>query len=898
MADGELWARAFQIVRDIADTLPDARTSAIEQRCAGDVRLKSCVLALLHGERDSEPDDLDGDSPRLWPAIDEQLGLHRAEGSAPMPTISGIELRERLGSGGSGDVYAGYQSLPGRNVAVKVMRAGIGTARAEQRFAREARALASITHQAVAAIYEVSTATLPGGTPAPAIVMELIEGRTLAEAAKPMSIRDAAMLVARIARGVHTAHQRGIIHRDLKPSNVLLTRDGSPKIVDFGVALLDCHTDLSLRTHAGELLGTIGYMSPEQLGSGADDDVADVRTDVYALGLVFYELIRGKPAIDASSGSSFVMLQRIARGELPRLPQGGDAEILYRTATAISPDRRYGSAADLADDLERLAGGRPIQARRASVLYPISLFARRNPVLVGVVGLGLVAVLVLSILTSIGFITASRERDAARNALARATASAGFLRDMLTSPDPEMNGPSVRVVDVLDRSSDLIDSSFADQPLVALDQHRTLGWTYAAISQHASAVPHFERSIELAHGRLDPEGAEFLMLRTSLADALLYTADTQRALEILREASAASERSESVETETRLRVSLSLAEALRSSGDPQAGVDAFQTVLDESESLLGTTHPVVLDALSGLGRSLLDLSRTSESASVFETQADRLESLGRRASPPWFTARGNLALSLASEGRHGEAIELYEAVLEEGPASLGEHHHTMLMIRSVIGDSYLAVGRGSDAIAISQRAIDDLERLKGEGHPDTLAAVSNLAVMLINLDRHGEALPLAIRAHEGMLRIFEPDHPSVMVVLRNHAVALDGIGQHDEAVMIYLDLLDRQLPVLGAEAYDVLVTRNNLSFVLCKLNRHSEGLVQMQAVLAHGGVGSGYPPYLTAAFLRNYARCLIGTGRLDDAQAALHQSNELDPGNAQGVEKNRALLESITKLRD
>jgi serine/threonine protein kinase len=192
-----------------------------------------------------------------------------------------------------GAVYEALQEKPERKVALKVIKPGVASAEALRRFDQETRLLGKLHHPGIAQIYEAGTADTGQG-PQPYFAMERIQGATLREHARraPLSAREKLALVAKICDAVHHAHQKGIIHRDLKPSNILIDETGQPKVLDFGVArATDADRQATLHTTAGEIVGTLPYMSPEQVSVDPSD--LDIRSDVYALGVLLYELLAG-----------------------------------------------------------------------------------------------------------------------------------------------------------------------------------------------------------------------------------------------------------------------------------------------------------------------------------------------------------------------------------------------------------------------------------------------------------------------------------------------------------------------------------------------------------------------------------------------------------------------------
>ncbi len=887
-ATAEVWSRAFELLRGLDHLEGNALTEQALARCKDDRELRAAVASLIDGH--------EADSNGITPELDTELGLGPIAVAHTLPEVQGIELTRLLGQGGSGDVYAGRQLSPARDVAVKVLRSGLTSRRAVDRFAREGRALAAIQHPAVATIHAIAEARLANNAIAPCLVMEYVHGRTLSDADKPMPVQQAAAIAAQIARGLHAAHQRGVVHRDLKPSNVIIDADGNPRIIDFGIAALHSSGASTMHTLTGELLGTLGYMSPEQIDGTSD--VADVRIDVYAVGVVFYELLTGTPAVDPTTSSSFAAIQAIVNGALPRLPSGGDADAVYRKATAAEASRRYDSAAALADDLERLAQGRPVTARPPSLGYTASRFARRHPWTTAFAAAAAAAVIGLSAAVVAGFMTASRERDAAIVAQARAAEASEFLRGMLASPDPDVDGPGVRVVDILDRSAREIDRLHADDPLVAMDLHRTIGWTYASLSEHDDAVAHLERATELAARHLDETDSQRLELETTLADSLVYVGRFQEAVELTESILDRCRAEETTPVSVYAAALVSHGEALRNVGRLDESMDALHQAREVTFAAPATSDAQYRAALSGLGRSYLDQTLAAEARQVFERLLTLFPPEDVGVASGWFIARGNLAIALASEGRHAEAIPIYEDILSTGGERLGDSHYTLRMVRGILPDSYMAVGMPDEALATSERSLSDAARIYGQGHPDELLAVSNHAVLLMQLGRSDAALQHTARLFNELPAALGPDHPRTLVGLRNHAAALDNVGRDEESADVLRRVLAIQQSSLGDGHFDTLVTKNNLAFLLEAIGESAEAASLMQSVVDHSGPESGLPDPARGIFQLNLGRSLISIGALDRARAALDASLELFPDNEAHAAKVGEALARLESLGD
>lgn len=331
--------------------------------------------------------------------------------------IGPYQIQRVIGSGGMATVYAALQKQPRRTVALKVMKAGIAQSRGEaalRRFKREIEILGKLHHPFIAAVYDAGTFDDgTGGGPAPYFVMEYIPGAlNILEyiAKKEMDLRDRLKLFVKVCAAVEHGHSHKVIHRDLKPGNILIDQYGEPKIIDFGIAHA-AEVDASqqtLTTEAGNLVGTLQYMAPEQVDTRPQD--LDGRCDVYALGVLLYKMTTGKPPYDLEALPVFEAI-RIIREEQPRRPSEinsevkGDLETIILKSMERDRGRRYRNAGSLGRDIVRFLANKPINARPASMAYRFSLFVKRNAAVLGVV-----ATIAFIALAALGYTTWERQR--------------------------------------------------------------------------------------------------------------------------------------------------------------------------------------------------------------------------------------------------------------------------------------------------------------------------------------------------------------------------------------------------------------------------------------------------------------------------------------------------------
>jgi len=342
----------------LADLAPADREALLQERCGGDPGLRAEVDAML--DAIEVPDEAFLDPARV-PALD----MAAIDGPLQPGTVLGDFLvLHAIGSGGMGVVYAAQQDRPRRTVAIKVLRRGFRHPETLKRFEREAEVLGRLQHPGIANVFAFHRGD--GRVPAH-LVMELVSGPPITEYVRAHALPPAARieLLIGVCQAVQHAHERGIIHRDLKPANVLVSDTGLPKVLDFGIARatgLDIHS--TIHTAHGQLIGTLAYMSPERLRGRVE---VDHRSDVYALGVMFYRLMAGRLPFDVSGLPLADAAQRILHSEVPPLGLvdasfAGPIEQVARRAMASDPDRRYQSAADLAADLRACVDGRTLAA--------------------------------------------------------------------------------------------------------------------------------------------------------------------------------------------------------------------------------------------------------------------------------------------------------------------------------------------------------------------------------------------------------------------------------------------------------------------------------------------------------------------------------------------------------
>jgi serine/threonine protein kinase/WD40 repeat protein len=422
--DSNRWELARSLFGEALSLAPDARDAWLEGKAGHDAALLAEVRSLLH--RVDEPTEVadvgEGTARSGAPAEgnDPQEANPPSAGRHPDPTalppgmperIAAYSVESVLGEGGMGWVFRARQQNPDRLVALKVIKAGLAGDDMRRRFERESKLLARLQHPVVAQVYEAGTTILGAGVEVPYFAMELVEdGVSITHYARShqLSVEARLELFADVVDGIEHGHQRGVMHRDIKPMNVLVDGAGRPRIIDFGLcrATDEDRDALSLATATGQIMGTPHYMSPEQFDG--DPKAITLRSDVYSLGVLMFQLLSFELPYDMAD-KSLVEMADTVKHEQPRrlgstthgssgsMRSAADLDTIIAKAMDKDPERRYGSAAALAADVRRCLRGEPIEARPASALYQLRLFARRNKALVG----GTLAVMLVSIVAAI-----------------------------------------------------------------------------------------------------------------------------------------------------------------------------------------------------------------------------------------------------------------------------------------------------------------------------------------------------------------------------------------------------------------------------------------------------------------------------------------------------------------
>jgi tetratricopeptide (TPR) repeat protein len=697
------WGRVDQLFKQALDLSPAERASLLMEAAREDTPLAAEVGSLLEAHEASESflkSSLPGILTRSLPTTMLAAGQ----------TIGRYRLGRLLGTGGSAAVYEAAQSDPPRSVALKVLAfAGLVSEASVRRFTDEARILARLRHPGIAQIYECGVHAQPGAPDLPYLAVEFVpDARCITEYAddNALTLRARIELFLQVCDAVHHGHQRGVIHRDLKPSNILVDGAGRPKVIDFGVAkITDAELpSASLRTAAGELIGTLHYMSPEQLD--ADPANIDVRSDVYSLGVVLYRLICGRAPYGIPAHGMYRAVQQI-REAPPIRPSlidrrcRGDLELILLTALAKEVARRYQSAAELAADLRAYLGRRPIQARQPSMNYRLGMLVRRNKVASLAVAAS-IAILIGGTVASLRAAAMSREEQ--RNV----QAVAEFLAGLLSSPETQSAGAGVRVVDLLGAADEKLGSEFAARPRIEQPLRLAIGRAYDVLDQPRSALAQFERAHELALSLYGPSDPRTLASMVAVAGPYYDDGDFARAERLLSEVLAAQRRQDSPALDI-AKTQNDLALVYLRTARPAEAESLLRTSLETRQRLLGPAHVHVAQSLHNLAVARRDQGDLEGAEALFREAIHLFESaLGAQSRQPARSCQ-LLAEILARKGDAGAAEDSAHRALLLLARTLGESHASTVSAARTLADIRRQRGKAADPAEVLREAMHDLE---------------------------------------------------------------------------------------------------------------------------------------------------------------------------------------------
>jgi serine/threonine protein kinase/tetratricopeptide (TPR) repeat protein len=844
-----------------------------------------------------------------------------ASGSPKVPSepIGPYRLVEMLGEGGMGVVYRAEQTAPiRREVALKLIRRGLDTDRIVARFDSERQALARMEHPAIARVLDAG-ASADGR---PYFVMELVQGAPITEYCdrEKLTLRDRIKLAIAVCHAVQHAHQKGIIHRDLKPSNILVaSQDGAhmPKVIDFGIAkaIEDPLTDYTLLTRAGQFIGTPDYMSPEQAGA-LDVDV-DTRTDVYALGVLLYELLSGRrphqferrtqdevqavlrdqqpdrPSTSLSArrrlarSSATIDVETLARiaerrrttGDRLRRQLLGDLDNIVLKAMQKEPARRYGSIEQLADDLQRYLEGKPVLARPDTWTYRTGKFVRRHAVGVGVAAAAAILLVTFAVVMAVQSARIARERDRALVAEQRARTEAEtaqqvstFLSGLFRSSDPNnARGATLTAREILDRGAKRIGAELGDKPVIQGRLLQTLASVYKNLGMYDEAAALTTQAVQ-AREKADPEVLEESL--NELGDIERYRGRLAEAEPILNRALEL-RRKKFGGAHTKVAQTLNNLALIYDEEGKLAEAEATHREALRIRRGLGPKDPGVSNSLSNLGITLRKIGKYEEAAVVLrEALALRREAHGND-HPFVANTLSQLGQALEETGKYTEAEAFMREALAIRRKVLPAAHPAIADLIGIVASVVQDQNRLDEAEALYLEALKihlAIKAMPGAGPSaamDVTMTQNNLASLYETRGDYARAEPLYREALRVRREIRGDRHNSVATVLNNMARMRLAQGQLAAAERLSREALTMRLELPTLDAMHIASTRTVLGRILHARGALAEADEQFRTALAFKGAQppADHPNVVLLQIARG--RLLIDRGRPAEAESML-----------------------------
>ncbi|GJM25865.1 MAG: hypothetical protein DHS20C16_22800 [Phycisphaerae bacterium] len=831
--DSARYNRISEIFAQAMDMPAEQRTQFLETECGNDQALIDEVSDLLR--RDEKPSAVD--KPVIDQNVTHKLLTDSFSDAITKPKeIGPYKIIDILGVGGMGTVYRAEQQYPSRTVALKVVQTPLYSRSMTRRIEYEAQVLARLQHVGIAQVFEAGTAKVNGVT-VPFFAMELVEGRTLTSHAETYNLntRQKLELIRRVCAAVQHAHRQGVIHRDLKPANVLITKDGQPKVLDFGIARVtdsDIQTT-TLHTDVGQLVGTIAYMSPEQVAG--DSSNIDTRSDVYALGVLAFELLT-EQLPHPVGGKTIAEAARIIQHDNPRTLRGfspefqGDLETVVHKALEKDRERRYGSAAEFSADLKRYLDNEPVIARPASLTYQFRKFAQRNRSLVASFIAAFVLLIVAVAGTSYGFVHATRERDDANEArlelqktndllaeesrklveantslqkakeaveeeTMKMTAVNTFLGRMLRAPDPmgdEGGKRDMTVVEMLDREVGSIGEAFKDQPMIESAIRTTIGSTYAGLGRYPEAEVQLQIALTKHKESDGPESNDTQRAKRDLGGVLVKLGRIDEAIPLMRE-------------------------SLEIQGNNEEGKDTIEYAV----------------AAVRLGWALEKQGQYEEAERWIRPAIPVIKSEGETHRHIYASAINNLAKVINKLGRPAEAEELYTEAQNKFIELHGPDHYSIGLTMNNIALMRQRQGDKEGAAAGHLKAVEILRKTLGSDHPTLATVINNVGLLYFDIEKEEEAevhLREALRIYK---TAYGADHPETIDGQYALGLVLYELEKFEEAESIYKTVFERRRELMGPNADKTLLAEMHWARCRAKLGDSETTDAVLNRVIEH-----------------------------------------------------------------
>ncbi|MBK9388309.1 MAG: serine/threonine protein kinase [Planctomycetes bacterium] len=883
MSQTERYARLEALFAELVELEAEERSARLARLAPADEELRGELLELLladaPGQAFLEPPPsaaIESKLPRTADSMRAPQSTPSVEELAADMRLGSYRIAKKLAEGGMGSVYLAsradreFEQL----VAIKLSKRGLSSEAVHARLRLERQTLAGLSHPYIARLLD------GGSTPEgrPYLVLEYIEGKAIDAWCEERRLDFAArvQLLIRVGEAVAHAHRRLVVHRDLKPSNILVTEDGSPRLLDFGIAKLlslgDAGSDPSI------LAFTPAYASPEQMRG----ETVSTATDIFSLGRI---------------------LERLVLPELRGVRRREVAAIVAR-ATAAEEERRYPSVESLLEELQRLLDGLPVQVLAASKAYVLRRFLARHRLESALVAAVIAAMIGTSFALALANQREQRERERAeaarqiaeqargdaqeaerkaraseaeaRRSAQRHLAALDFLQRLFHSPTSRERGPEVRMVEVLDDARRQLELLPPEDPISELAVRRNLGGAYAALGRFEDAVLQLERSVDLARREFGEEDRQCVLALGDLGEALLFTPSAARGQELLERAATAMRARESEFATPEL---LAVLHAQMRGYQQQRQWIAGLAIAEEALHWIQEKRipsPQASDLLTTA--SALELNRDASSERGLDWLREAIALAEERFGVDHELTqdyRLGLAIHMEERGLYEEARQLLEPILASRRARFPRQHPNLRLPLTHLGIALRELGKHEEALRLLREALLIQLEYGGEDHRDTSLFRNNLAVALRRAGQIEEAEKLLRQVVATEERRFGRSSLEWALARNNLAVLLHGKGAHREAQEILSSSLEIVRVVDSDQSLRLAQLWLSLGRTHSSLQEHAEAerCYARAEELRKALLTPGHPWTVEALHLRGQAAAQHGAR--EDAVRYLREALEL-----------------------
>jgi len=881
----------------------------------------------------------------------QTIKSHNGEKQAISDVLGDFRIVKEIGRGGMGIVYEAVQISLNRTVALKVLPAHI-TLRKESvvRFQREAATAARLKHPGIVEVYAVGEADgnhyfamefvegaplnkvierickeksgpLDGALLGSAVLSELhipsqhTGGKKTHADKSPLNktfIETTCHLVIQVANALYFAHQANVIHRDVKPSNIIMRKDGSVVLTDFGLAR---EQDLPSLTITGEFAGTPHYIAPEQTLNKKTQ--VDHRADVYSLGVTLFELLTLSKPFDGKTSQEIIgkILSHeppLLRGLNALIPR--DLQTICMTAMEKDPKRRYQSALEFSNDLKRLVEYKPIKAQPVGVLIRAFRLIRRNPATSLVVALTFLLVVVGPLLFGLqqrlanvqinkalyakneALKRADLEAKIARREMEIATQVSDYLVEIFEVPMPsEARGKTIAAFEILQNGAQSIEDRLTDQPIIKSRILEIIGLAHKSLGLYSEAAPLFAQALDTHTKMLGEKDDLTLGSMKNLGTIYLYLGRCDDAEPLLEKAYKGFYDKYGKDDDRTLTVKSGLGLLYHRQSRLDKAERFYRETLEARQRLFGNDHPITLEAMNNLAFLYKRRGRFDEAEPLYLAAVEGCARCNGDDHPDTLTAMSNLSLLYDGWACFDKAVKLCKQTLKIRRRILGDNHPDTLNSWNNLALMYKKAGRLKEAEDLYLKVLKNRYDKLGKEHPDLLVTKNNLATLYIEQGRFEEASEILHQVLVARKRILGEDHYETLVSLCNIAILYAEQGRYQDAEPLFQKALEGRRRLFGEEHPDTLNTLNCIATLYVKQGRLDEAEAIYKETLKVCREKYSNAHHLISTILCNFAHLCANQGRFEEAERLVREAVKKTNPDSKTYTFRKGLHEAILK---